>query len=136
MNIKIKRIVIVMLLIMMAAGVYNAPDLMRELKDKDVWATLQSVEAEQRGKPANNYIIIRKALGTKYDVLGVPTKRSNVPTAWMPLNEGEGVPVKILPKEEKLQLTCLDAERITMSASPDLKVAKLLRSECKEKVLP
>lgn len=104
-----------------------------ELKDKEIWATLQSVEAEHRGKPAKKYIIIRKALGAQYDVLGVPTKSSKAPMAWIPLNEEkEDSPMKILPQGEKINISCVDAKDIMASANPDDKVVRFLRSECVE----
>jgi hypothetical protein len=133
MNMKAWHLTLGVLLIIIAACIYNAPGLMSELKDKEVWATLQSVEAEHRETPAKNYIIISKAIGTQYDVLGVPTKSSNVPMAWMTLNEGkEDSPMKILPQGEKIDLSCLDAKNIITSTNPDHKVVKFLRSECAE----
>ncbi|MGC0017376.1 hypothetical protein ACPPTR_18025 [Ralstonia pseudosolanacearum] len=103
-----------------------------ELGEKDIYATLQEVELENRSsKMQGSPIFIENAKGSGYALLGMPSKNERYPYAWIVLNRisRDGSVFK-MPPEVRGEVSCEFLENLTKKTKISGDVLRNLRSIC------
>ena len=103
-----------------------------ELGQKREWATLQAVEVAHRGDAdTQNPVVLLNPIQSPYVILGIPTRDSQRPRAWVILNEAAtNGSVYLLPKDRRLYLSCSYLADLTPKTKIVPEVSKWLRSNC------
>lgn len=104
-----------------------------ELGQKEKWATLQSAEIKYRNYyDAHSPVLLEKYLGTKYDLLGIPTNDDRYPRAWLILNKKFGVnKVNVLiGNEQQMFIGCSFVQGLENKTEIDASVLTFLNGIC------
>jgi hypothetical protein len=103
-----------------------------ELGEKPAWALLQGIEAQNRGRSdRDSPLLIEGVNGTDYTVLGLPTGDASYPRAWLIINKPTpGTPVKILPTNLSVNVTCSYIEELKARVQIEQAAWEFLRRNC------
>lgn len=93
------------ILLMLLAIVAVGCDRDTELDSKAEYSALQSLEFDYRSSEHSKpYIVVNRALGSKYDVLGLPQKGKNRGYVWLIANPDSQPDIKKIPADVEFVL--------------------------------
>lgn len=102
-----------------------------ELDSKEEYSTLQYFEAEYRtSENAKPYIAVKDALGSKYDVFGLPQQGKERGYVWFIANPGSQPAVKRMPDDAMFVLS----EDTLSSLEKSVRLSPMVREYLKTQV--
>ncbi len=88
-----------------------------ELAEAKAWSTLQGVEvAHREERNSESFLIVRNALDSGFDVVGLHTESKTYPFVWIILSDGTEK-VKALPRDVEFKVNCSSLQGIKEIAS-------------------
>jgi hypothetical protein len=128
-----KPVGILILILIVVAALYGIWHTFHsgELGDKPAWAALQAVELQHRtAVPPAEPLLVEHIGGSDFSAVGLPTGTTEYSFAWLLVSGGGNGPVKIIPQDAHVKVTCGYVSNLKKQLSIQPAAADYLNSIC------